>query len=278
MNSMIIKPKNEILKKYIQYFLFFKKTDQELLNYTTFPNTNLCLAIYKHNQVSYTNEGETNLCEITNGNTFISRLYGFHKTPFNVNIHCALDQICIVFQPSALRVFTDESYENLMLSETVFDEIFPFERNFLDEIFDMPDFAKRADALEILLCENLKDNIPYKIKEALILINNNEFLSIDELSKNLKISETTLFRLFKNNLGQNPKSYLKTIRFRNVLNDILKPRNSLTGIAYQNQYYDQSHFIKDFKNLTGFAPNKIAEKISVTQKDLAWIYQKLENE
>ncbi|MGU3377334.1 helix-turn-helix domain-containing protein [Chryseobacterium sp. M5A1_1a] len=278
MNSIIIKPKNEILKKYIQYFLFFKKTDQELLNYTTFPNTNLCLAIYRQNQVSYTNENETNLCEITNGNTFVSRLYGFHKVPFNVNIHCNLDQICIVFQPSALRVFTDESYENLMLSETVFDEIFSFEKSFLEKLFDMTDFAKRADELEILLCENLKDNIPYKIKEALILINNNEFLSIEELSKNLKISETTLFRLFKNNLGQNPKSYLKTIRFRNVLNDILKPRNSLTGIAYQNQYYDQSHFIKDFKNLTGFAPNKIAGKISVTQKDLAWIYQKIENE
>ncbi|REC48020.1 helix-turn-helix transcriptional regulator [Chryseobacterium pennipullorum] len=278
MNSIIVKPKNEILKKYIQYFLFFKKTDQEPLNYTTFPNTNLCLAIYKQNQVFYTNEGGTNLCKISNGSTYVSRLYGFHKLPFHVNIHGALDQICIVFQPSALRAFTNEAYENLMLSDTVFDEIFSFEKSFLDQIFDLNDFAKRAEELEILLCENLKDNLPYKIKEALVLINTNEFLSIDDLSKNLKISEATLFRLFKNNLGQNPKSYLKTIRFRKALDDILKPRNSLTGIAYQNQYYDQSHFIKDFKNLTGFSPNKIVEKISVTEKDFAWICQNLQNE
>lgn len=41
MNSTIIKPKNEILKKYVQYFLFFNKADHNALNYTTFPNKNL---------------------------------------------------------------------------------------------------------------------------------------------------------------------------------------------------------------------------------------------
>ncbi|MDR6921860.1 MULTISPECIES: hypothetical protein [Chryseobacterium] len=119
MNSVIIKPKNEILKKYIQYFLFFKKTDHEFLEYTTFPNTNLCLAIYKHNKVSYRYGAETSFCDIEIGNTFSSRLYRFHKMPFHVNIHSSLDQVCIVFHSSALRAFTGASYDDLMQSEHV---------------------------------------------------------------------------------------------------------------------------------------------------------------
>ena len=60
MKSIIIKPKNEILKRYVQYFLYFKKTDNTILNYTTFPNNNLCLAIYKQNEINYINHHKTN--------------------------------------------------------------------------------------------------------------------------------------------------------------------------------------------------------------------------
>lgn len=274
MNSVIIKPKNEILKKYVQYFLFFEKTDHCFINYTTFPNSNLCLAIYKQNKINYNNKNAINLCEISEGETFISRFYGFHKMPFHVNIDSNLDQICIIFQPSALRAFTKESYESLMNSDSVFNEIFASDKCTLEKIFESENLTERADKLEILLLNNLKNDIPDKMKEAMMLINKNTTLSIENISKELKISEATLFRMFKNNLGQNPKSYLKTLRFRNVLNDILKPDNSLTAVAYRNQYYDQAHFIKDFKMLAGFTPKSLSDKISINQKDLTWIYNK----
>lgn len=270
MQSVIISPKNEILKRYVQYFLFFKKDDRYSLNYTTFPNSNLCLAIYKANDISYDNKN--NLCKITAGSSFKSRIYGFHKMPFHVDIDSALDQICIIFQPSALRAFTNESYENLMTSEFVFEELCSSDQQVLERIFETDEFSKRAEKLECLLLENLQNDIPEKLKEAMMLINQKNIFSIDSLSKDLKISEATLFRLFKNNLGQNPKSYLKTLRFRNVLNDIIKPERSLTNLAYQNQYYDQAHFINDFKTLAGFSPKQLVGKISVNQKDLTWIY------
>lgn len=56
METIIIKPINEILKKYVQYFLFLRKSDSNLINYTTFPNSNLCLAIYRQNSVNYTSD------------------------------------------------------------------------------------------------------------------------------------------------------------------------------------------------------------------------------
>ena len=236
MNSVIIKPKNKILKKYVQYFLFFEKANNKFLTYTTFPNSNLCLAIYKENKISFNNQ--SNLCEVNAGHAFTSRFYGFHKRPFQVNIDSSLDQICIIFHPTALRAFTKESYDDLLLSDSAFNDIFFYDQNILEMIFEINDLSKRAEGLEILLLEKLKDSISDQMKEALMFINQNNMMSINELSKNLKMSEATLFRLFKNNLGQNPKSYLKTLRFRNVLNDLTQSKNSLTTVSYQNQFYD----------------------------------------
>jgi AraC-like DNA-binding protein len=278
MEFVIIKPKHGILKKYVQYFLFFKKKDYNTVNYTTFPNSNLCLAIYKQNEINYLNSSNKNNCIITGGHkSFVSKFYGFHQMPFQVYINSFLDQICIVFYPSALKAFTFEKYEDLMKSDSVFEEIFATKNRFLlEEIFECKDFAKRAEQIENLLLKKLKpDHIPPKLKEAFSFIaqnHNNENLSIETISKNLQLSDTTLFRLFKYHLGQNPKSYLKTIRFRNVLEDILNHNHSFTKIAYSNQYYDQAHFINDFKKLSGFSPKGLIKHVSVQQNDLAWIY------
>ncbi|WP_410221346.1 helix-turn-helix domain-containing protein [Pedobacter sp.] len=279
MKSVIIKPKNEILKKYIQYFLFFKKTDNHILHYTTFPNNNLCLAIYKQNEVSYVNNLKTNNCIISKGNNlFPCRFYGFHKMPFNVQVDTALDQICIVFYPSAIKAFTFIDFNDLMNPALTLKDIFTYKHTFsFEQVFEQENLFARAEQLEHILFKNLRDDIPDKLKEALYIISakkSAENLNIESLSKQLKISDTTLFRLFKNHLGQNPKSYLQTIRFRNVLHQVANPINSLTEIAYQNQYYDQAHFIKDFKTFSGYAPKQLAHKISVQQNDLTWIYNK----
>lgn len=277
MQSVIIKPKNELLKKHIQYFLFFNKTNVELLNYTTFPNNNLCLAIYKENNVSYSNQANSNNCLITDGNNSItSRFYGFHRMPFTVDVNSSLDQICIVFNPSALRAFTQESYADLMHSDNFFDIFFYKDSSVLEQIFEEIDFSKRADILEHLLLTNLNYEVPNKLTKALHIItrHSNENLKVEDLAKALEISTSTLFRLFKNHLGQNPKSYLNTIRFRNSLNEILENKNTLTSIAHYNEYYDQAHFINDFKTFSGHSPKQLYDRISVQQNDLAWIYNK----
>jgi len=279
MESVIIKPNNRILQKYVQYFLFFQKSDSQTLNYTTFPNNNLCLAIYKENRIDYTNTLGLNNCIITeSGNTFSSRIYGFHKMPFQVKIDSALDQICIIFYPSALLAFTRSSFTDLMRSDSAADEILSKNNLFLlEEIFEEKELQKRAWKLEKLLLKKFQDTIPDRLKEALDLIdrsNLHQNLTVEMLSSQLGLSEPTLFRLFKNHLGQNPQSYLKTIRFRNALNTILHNKHSLTEVAYQNQYFDQAHFIHDFKSFSGYTPKQLLLNVSVQQDNLAWIYNK----
>jgi len=62
-------------------------------------------------------------------------------------------------------------------------------------------------------------------------------------------------------VGLNPKQYLRIVRFQNIL----KLRESkyfqdYTTMAFDSGYYDQSHFIRDFKAITDLSPKEFFEK------------------
>ncbi|UPT69595.1 MAG: helix-turn-helix transcriptional regulator [Flavobacterium sp. JAD_PAG50586_2] len=85
----------------------------------------------------------------------------------------------------------------------------------------------------------------------------NGHLSIDELSKQTNINRRQLERKFSSTIGLSPKQLSKTIRLQATLKMLLNKKfTSLTALAYDNEFYDQAHFIKDFRELTGFTPKE----------------------
>jgi len=82
-------------------------------------------------------------------------------------------------------------------------------------------------------------------------------LSVDQLSQQTNINRRQLERKFSSAIGLSPKQLSKTIRLQATLKMFLNKKfTSLTALAYENEYYDQAHFIKDFKELTGFTPKE----------------------
>ena len=64
-------------------------------------------------------------------------------------------------------------------------------------------------------------------------------------------------RIFSNHVGLNPKKYISIVRFQQVLQMSKKQANTdLCQLAFDNGYYDQSHFIHDFKRITDVAPRE----------------------
>ncbi len=71
------------------------------------------------------------------------------------------------------------------------------------------------------------------------------------------ISPRQLRRLFEFYVGTTPKTFSKVVRFQNILR--AKPsRQSLkqNKLFFDVGYYDQAHFIKEFKNFYGVTPSK----------------------
>lgn len=109
--------------------------------------------------------------------------------------------------------------------------------------------------LERLISPKSVDNIA-KASVAIIFELNGQ-LSVDELSDQLKINRRQLERKFSSVIGLSPKQLSKIIRLQATLKMIANHQfTSLTAIAYQGNYYDQAHFIKDFKEFTGMSPKQ----------------------
>ncbi|MDY8135884.1 helix-turn-helix domain-containing protein [Aquimarina sp. 2201CG5-10] len=70
------------------------------------------------------------------------------------------------------------------------------------------------------------------------------------------MNERNLERFFKTYIGLTPKFYSRVIRFSNIFKLIQQEGFNWASIAYLAGFYDQSHFIKNFKEFTGEEPSK----------------------
>lgn len=74
------------------------------------------------------------------------------------------------------------------------------------------------------------------------------------LSKSYGLSERYIQKLFVDMVGISPSAFFSVYRFNKSLARILSTDQSLTAIGYDCGYYDQAHFIKEFKKFTGITP------------------------
>lgn len=120
--------------------------------------------------------------------------------------------------------------------------------------------SERIKLIETFLLNRLTDikTVDRIVKSTVeTILTANGQLSVDELSKHTNINRRQLERKFSSAIGLSPKQLSKTIRLQATLKMLLnKNFTSLTALAYENEYYDQAHFIKDFKDLTGFTPKE----------------------
>jgi AraC-like DNA-binding protein len=83
----------------------------------------------------------------------------------------------------------------------------------------------------------------------------NGLVRIDELCEEAGISIRTIDRLFREHLGVRPKTFARIARFQNAIGLLKKdPGCTLADVAVRSGYYDQSHFVHEFRRFAGAAP------------------------
>jgi AraC-like DNA-binding protein len=80
--------------------------------------------------------------------------------------------------------------------------------------------------------------------------------SLKALQQSLRITERSLERKFDQQVGISPKLFARVCRFQASLTQLKQGKlTKLSDIAFENGYADQSHFIRAFREFTGFAPS-----------------------
>lgn len=80
--------------------------------------------------------------------------------------------------------------------------------------------------------------------------------TIEKLSQKTGVTGKHLISLFKKYVGLSPKQVAKIARFQKVIQLIEQQRTiEWTSLAYECGYYDQAHFIHDFRSFSGINPS-----------------------
>jgi AraC-like DNA-binding protein len=130
-----------------------------------------------------------------------------------------------------------------------------------ERICEANSLTERIILIERLLLECFKPipgNDLLLIQKAVEIINRSKGqINASELSKKLLYTNKSLERKFSTLLGKTPKQFIRIVRFQGIIQTFYNPQNKrLTQFAYDNGYFDQAHFIKDFKSLSGYTPRE----------------------
>lgn len=86
-------------------------------------------------------------------------------------------------------------------------------------------------------------------------------ITLEQLSQVSGISTYYLNRVFSKSQGLPPHKYLMNLRLNRAL-DLLKGKNTITEVGYMVGFFDQSHFIRNFKSFLGITPKEYQLAIS----------------
>lgn len=172
--------------------------------------------------------------------------------------------VCIAFQPGGLhrllKIPIAEIYEQdldtrLLLGSEIAE--------ITERLKEADDWEHMKDITEFYLLQKvsgLKAVLPVD-KAMAALVDSAGNITMEELASLACLSLRQFERRCLERLGMPPKQYARLVRFCKAYQ--LKetyPHKTWTEIAYDTGYYDQMHFIRDFKRFAGITPSFIQEE------------------
>lgn len=165
--------------------------------------------------------------------------------------------LLVIFNPGGINAFTrlpaHELFEQHISAENLFyaselDEV-------LERLAEAGGNQQRIDIIQSFLLGRLKDHRhDLLIHTALQSIRQHRgIIKIKDLASSLYVSQDAFEKRFRSIAGATPKQYASIVRLRHLIT-AYPSYASLTDASYEAGYYDQSHFIKDFRLFTGQAP------------------------
>ncbi|MCK9304393.1 MAG: helix-turn-helix domain-containing protein [Bacteroidales bacterium] len=88
------------------------------------------------------------------------------------------------------------------------------------------------------------------------IINEGVRTPLSRIENSFDLSERTLQRKFRIRTGVTPKTLIRIVRINHIWNKLKKGETpDYQNIVFEGNYFDQTHFIKDFKAITGETPD-----------------------
>ena len=196
--------------------------------------------------------------------------------PFFIEPTGVVDTFAVRFYPGGFAPFTQIPIKDFANRETSIKSV--FEKSIANDlehsIMNASNTSQRIHLVEEFLSVQIRnadviDGILRSTIDTILLTKGR--IPINEILKDELAQRRQMERRFSERVGISPKQLGKIIRLQETLKMLLNQQTgTLTSIAYENEYFDQSHFIKDFKEFTGVNPKEFYKDTTLALSSLIY--------
>ena len=158
-----------------------------------------------------------------------------------------------------------EISDSVVDADLVWGEDFALVR---EQMLETKDVDRRFTLMEDFLLKRfssqlvLDDCVAFAVGE---MARNPDRLNIARMNEKIGYSQKHFISMFKKRVGLTPKAYLKIMRFQKAVTTIETAHPDgidWASLSYDCGFFDQSHFINDFRVFSGFTPEQYLVKKS----------------
>lgn len=182
--------------------------------------------------------------------------------PFYIEPTGYVNSFAVRFYPYGFANFMSTPIKKLANKETPIELLFgkKTSKELGQKIMLATDTQERIGIIESFLLYKLNDKatIDTIVKTTIdAMFSTGGSIPINAILKDDLSKRRQLERKFMKQIGISPKQLGRVIRLQTALKMLLNQQSeTLAEIAYESEYYDQAHFIKDFKEFTGTTPKE----------------------
>lgn len=237
------------LSKYIDRFYTFKKSSSKCFELpSVLPGTGLELLFHINKSLS------VNKKRLPQSHTVCPRhLFLFDKEK-------EVSFLSVRFKSGAFRHFTSIPFSELNDNFLSIQKIWNVSGiNLMNRLENISEIQNKIEEIELFLIDVFNDHHKAENDSWDLIINelyyNFDRNTIKELSQKSNLSLRQFERGFKSQFGITAKEFQKITRFQGVVKKmLLNKKNDYLDTILDDGYFDQSHFIKEFKSLTKKTP------------------------
>lgn len=183
---------------------------------------------------------------------------------FRVRKDC--EYFCVRLQPSAASFIKEIGVKDSIGKIIILDELSSM-KDFCSIMGKQKNFDSRMQTF-LDYYKNILQTKEDKSKNCLfrqiadIIVQRRGMIKVSELEKLTGYSSRYINIIFERELGFSIKQLCTSVKFQFLLNDLNRgSSDSLTTLSSQYKFYDQAHFIHEFKNCTGKTPSEYASEV-----------------
>jgi len=189
---------------------------------------------------------------------------GMHRNYISISSHKNSEMLVIQFKPYGTYPFLHFPLQNLNEKILPAEEVLGAEILILHEkMYKLETVQDKFDMIEKWLRSRFrKDKTPpTNLVDALNQLQTEPASNCNHIVESYSNTQKHLIDQFKKYVGLTPKYYQRILRFSEILKQIHQEKSiEWAQIAYQCNFSDQSHFIKEFKHFSGLNPKEFIKQ------------------